>query len=349
MRDRIREIAESIAKLDEERKTIAEGMRERKIDVLPDALERSMIIPAPASPLSASVGAVDGGLLAQEFHGFDLIMAKAVGVVFGYESSKLASHKYHPSAIPDPEIEATYTMDTHEFNSYKSLFRLRSEIGCAAELVEKHSPNYLLLDGSIVPQVSDRPTEGTEARKLYEQVLSLYNRLFSSCESRGTRLIGVIKDSRGRRFIEILEKMLVEGERETLRHSNDTSFLNYLLNEGERTCSFSYATSAKEHVVLKDLKEWGPKVCALYTKPAPEDRPLRIEFLSSTPASEAASVLSELSKINKKYAYPAVLIEADLRAALDPLELEHAYKDLFIRTGLRSAMMKLRRDSRPFR
>jgi len=349
MRDRIREIAESIAKLDDERQTIAEGLREKGIEVLPDGLERGMVLPVPTSPLTASVAAVDGGLLAQEFHGFDLLMSRAVGVVFGYDSSRRTSHKYHPSALPESEIAATYTMDTHEFNTYKSLFRLRREIGCAVELCEKHSPNYLFLDGSIVPQVSDRPTEGTDARKLYEEVLALYNKLFSSCEARGTKLIGVIKDSRGRRFIEILEKMLVESERETLRRSNDTSFLSFLLKEGERTCSFSYATSAKEHVVLKDLRDWGPKISALYCRPAPEDRPLRVEFLSPTPASEVASVICELSKINKRYAYPAVLIEADLRAAMDPLELERAYKDLFVRTGLRSAMMKLRRDSRPFR
>lgn len=349
MRERIREIAESIAKLDDERKTIAEGMRERNIEVLPDAMERGMVLPIPSSPLTASVAAVDGGLLAQEFHGFDLIMTKAVGVLFKYDSSRLTSHSYHPSPLPDPELAATYTMDTHEFNTYKSLFRLRREISTAAELCEKYSPNYLFLDGSIVPQVSDRPTEGTEARSLYEEVLGLYSRLFSSCESRGTRLLGVIKDSRGRRFIEVLEKMLVEMERETLRRSNDTSFLSFLLKEGERTCSFTYATSAKEHVVLKDLKEWGPRVCALYLRPVPDDRPLRIEFLSPTPASEVASAVRGLSTINKKYAYPAVLIEADLRAAMDPLELERAYKDLFVRTGLRSAMMKLRRDSRPFR
>ena len=352
-RERIREIADSIAKLDGERQTIAEGMRERKIDILPDALERGMVHLVQPAQLNLKVAAADGGILAQEFHGFDLLMTRAVAVMFSYENSKLASHAYHPSALPESEMEVTYTMDTHEFNRFKSLFRLKKEIQTALEGCERFSPDYMLLDGSIVPQISDKPGPGEEEpRKLYDEIIAIYSKLYSTCEAKGTRLVGVIKDSRGRRFIEILEKMLVEGERETLRRSSDTSFLSFMLKENERTASFTYSTSAKEHVVLRDLKDWGSKIAAFYVKPVTDDRPLRIEFLLSPPsvsADEIAATICTLSKINKKYAYPAALIEADLRAAMDPNDLDRAYKDLFVRTGLRSAMMKLRRDSRPFR
>jgi hypothetical protein len=352
MRERIREIAESIARLDDQRKTIAEGMRERKIDVLPDALERGMIHLVEPKPLSLKVAAVDGGILAQEFHGFDLLMTRAVAVMFTYSGSKLASNAYYPSALPDSDIEVTYTMDTHEFQRFKSLFRLRKEILTAVEACEKFSPDYMLLDGSIVPQISDKPgADEKEPRALYSEIIALYSRLYALCEAKGIQLVGIIKDSRGRRFIEILEKMLVEGERETMRCSNDTTLLNFMLRQNERTAAFSYSTSEKEHVVLKDLGEWGKRICAFYAKPAPDDRPLRVEFLQTANASAdgIAAMACELSCINSKYAYPAVLIEADLRAAMDPLELDRTYKDLFVRTGLRSAMMKLRRDSRPFR
>ena len=350
MRERMREIAESIAKLDDERKTIAEGLCEKGIEVLPDSLERGMVHRIEPKPLELKVAAADGGLLSQEFHGFDLLMTRAVAVMFSYKNSKLASHKYCPSALPEAEVEVTYTMDTHEFQRYKSLFRLRKEISTALEACEKLLPDYMLLDGSIIPQISDKPgREEKEPRALYEEVLSLYSRLYSACDEKGIRLVGVIKDSRGRRFIEILEKMLVEAERETLRRSSDTSFLSHMLKENERTSAFTYSTSEKEHVVLKNLGEWGRKICAFYLKPAPEDRPLRVEFLQGASPGEIAEVVCELSRINKKYAYPAALIEADLRAAMDPNELDRAYKDLFVRTGLRSAMMKLRRDSRPFR
>jgi hypothetical protein len=243
-------------------------------------------------------------------------------------------------------------MDTHEFQRFKSLLRLRKEITTALEACERFSPDYLLLDGSIVPQISDKPgADEEEPRRLYGEIISLCSSLYSSCESKGIRLVGIIKDSRGRRFIEMLEKMLVEREREVLRMSNDTSFLNYMLNEGERTASFTYSTTEKEHVVLKDLKAWGPRISVFYAKPVSGDRPIRIEFLScpSISADEIASTVCALSRINKKYAYPAALIEADLRAAMQPIEIERAYKDLLVSAGLRSATMRLRRDSRPFR
>ncbi|VVC72243.1 NurA domain protein [uncultured archaeon] len=352
MNARLLEIADSIAKLDEERKTTAAGMREKNVQVLPDALERGLVLPVKGELGDLKVAAVDGGLLAQEYHGFDLLISRAVAVLFTYKDGKLASHEYHPSALPESVMEVTSTMDTHEFQRYKSLFRLKIEIGTALSACRKFKPDYLLLDGSILPQISDKPgADEEEARALYEEVIRIYSDLFFTCDSQGTKLVGVIKDSRGRRFIDILEKMLVESERETLRRSSDTSFLSFMLDECERTPSFTYASGEKEHIVLKDLKDWGPRIAVFYMKPVAEDRPVRIEFLSSptVTAGDIASTVCALSRINKKYAQPAALIEADLRAAMDPLDLERAYKDLFVRTGLRSAMMKLRRDSRPFR
>jgi uncharacterized protein (UPF0335 family) len=352
MRQKLREIAESISRLDEERKTIACGMRGRAIDVLPDALERGMVLPVAPAPLDFSVAAVDGGLLAQEFHGFDMLLTRAVAVLFSYRGGKLEGHEYWPCALPESEIAVTHTLDTHEFQRFKSLFRLKTEIGTALSACQKFSPKFMLLDGSILPQVSDRPGAGEEEPKaLYDEIIASYTSLYSLCEERGIRLVGVIKDSRGRRFIEILERMLVEKERETLRKSSDTSLLNHMLAEMERTASFSYATEQKEHVVLKDLGGWGSRIAVFYAKPVPGDRPVRIEFLSAggAGAGEVASAICSLCAINAKYAQPAALIEADLRAAMSPLELERAYKDLFVRTGLRSSMLKLRRDSRPFR
>ncbi|MEW5805764.1 MAG: hypothetical protein AB1756_00160 [Acidobacteriota bacterium] len=133
-----------------------------------------------------------------------------------------------------------------------------------------------------------------------------------------------------------------------LSHSHDTSFLYFLLEPMERT--FSYAHSSKEHPVLRDLGEWGKKAVAFYAKPVSEDRPLRIEFMGAPDKRDSiASTVCSLSRLSKSYAYPAVFIEADLRAALDRIELERAYRQLLGQVGFRSSIMKLRRDSRPFR
>ena len=82
--------------------------------------------------------------------------------------------------------------------------------------------------------------------------------------------------------------------------------------------------------------------------PVAGDRPLRVEFLEGEKKyGEIIGVIASLSKINRNYAYPAVLIDADLRAAMDPLELERAKRSLSLFAG--PELLQLRRNSRPFR
>jgi hypothetical protein len=158
----------------------------------------------------------------------------------------------------------------------------------------------------------------------------------------------VIKDSRSKRFIEIVSKRF-QGEPGFL-HTSDTNFLHFLLEAGERTCAFPYSSSPAKHQVLKDLGKWAEKILSFYLKPVEGDRPLRVEFLSGQkPFSEIAQLIYSISCLNKSYAYPAVLIEADLRAALGSEELERAYASLFAKIGRTSAILRLRRNSRPFR
>jgi len=344
------EIVDSIKELEERREVLARKLREEGREVYPDALEKGLIHRVEPVELSCSVAAVDGGLAAQEFHGFDLVLTRAVSVIFEYKNSKKASHTYYPSRIPEADSDALTALDSHEFTWHKSLMRLIKEIEVASETVEKHKPSCILLDGSIVPQISDKPSEDSPVRPLYNRLLEGYKKLYSLCEEKECQLIGVIKDSRGKRFIEILEKTLPAGERGTLATSHDTSFLHFLLNEGERTFEFHYSSAEREHQVLKDLGEWGAKIHAFYLKPVKDDRPLRVEFLKTKKdAGEVASLIYSLSRINQKYAYPAILIEADLRAAMDRSEIERACRNLLLRAGRRVSFLPLRRDSRPFR
>ncbi|MBI5229117.1 hypothetical protein HY991_03330, partial [Candidatus Micrarchaeota archaeon] len=92
--------------------------------------------------------------------------------------------------------------------------------------------------------------------------------------------------------------------------------------------------------------------------PVPYDRPLRVDFLDTGKGSSeetveviqrVSSLIYSLSKLNKNYAHPAVLIEADLCAALNPEEIERTYNTLFSVLGPKSALFKLRRNIRPFR
>jgi len=347
MLEKLRGIAEGIKRAEGEREELAGRMRYNSGKVVfPEALERELVIPVGNAEVNGKVVGVDGGLLAQEFHGIDLLLTRAAAVLFEYEKTKKKSHAYYPRAFPPIEVDVLSSLESHEISWHKSLFRMKKEIGTAVEAVEKFKPDYLLLDGSVVPSIGDKPSEESSVRSLYMEVIEEYKRLYSACDKAGCALVGVIKDSRGKRFIEIIGRHA--GESGAIHKSTDTTFIHFLLKEGERTAAFRYASSPETHQVLRDLGKWAERINAFYIKPVEEDRPLRVEFLSGK-YDEIASFIYALSRINKRYGYPAILIEADLRAALERGEIERVSRELLMLLGKRSSIMKLRRDSRPFR
>ncbi|MCX8198021.1 MAG: DNA double-strand break repair nuclease NurA [Candidatus Micrarchaeota archaeon] len=349
MLDWLKSFAEKIEQSESAKIRAAKKLRqEGSAGRLHGALEEKLVYPVSQQEISGKIAAVDGGIAGEELHGFDLLLMRSVGVVFEYGKSRIISHSYFPSSRPPIEYDMRSGLDSHEVIWHKSLFRLKGELGCAASLIEKHSPAALLLDGSIAPLLSDKPSEESEMRQLYQEVLHSYTRLYQTAWSRQCLLLGIIKDSRSKRFMELLSKSL-DGE-EGLRHTTDTSFLFFLLEAGERTCAFTYSSSPSSHQILKDLGGWSEKILSFYLKPVEEDRPLRVEFLAGQKAfGEVASLVHSLSCMHKAYAYPAALIEADLRAALREEEADGAYAKLFFRLGKRASLYRLRRNSRPFR
>jgi hypothetical protein len=274
-------------------------------------------------------------------HGADLLIAKAVASTFEYEGGEVVSHSYYPRAFPQPECRVETGLDERELLWHKSLVRLELEIASAIGAAKAEKPDLLMLDGSLCPLPSDRPAEESRLFPAYMGLLNMYKELYSHCSEGGIALVGLIKDSRSRRFVE----MLPAG---SARNSSDTVFLNHLLGEGERTFAFRYSDSPQKNHVLRELGKWGEKICALYSKPVAGDRPVRIEFLDGQRGySETADLVSSLCAINRNYAYPAVLIDADLRAMMDPAELERAKKSLSRFAG--PSLLDLKRNSRPFR
>ncbi len=274
-----------------------------------------------SSSLNLSVCAVDGGLLAHRMHGVDITVARAAGVHFVYENSKIKTFDHHPSKVPKSSVELMSALDEHEANVFRSLVRLKHEITCANELVEKYSPKILLLDGSLLPVPSDIPTKASKLYPLYQEVISQYEKLYSS----KCLFAGVIKDSRAQRFSE---------------KCSDSVLCDYLLKSGERTIEMDYFDPGSPK---KDLSSLGSKIKFFYIKPSKFDIPLRIEVLGDV--DEAAKIVYALSAISDHFAYPAILIEADMCAALDPVEIESIEATLHSKAGL----SPLRRNFRPFR
>jgi hypothetical protein len=274
-------------------------------------------------PLDVSVCAVDGGLLAHRMHGADVVLSRAVGVSFTYSGSKLVSFVHYPEKNPKPEIFIKNSLDEHEALVFRSLIRLKSELSCALSCIEKFSPGIMLIDGSLLPLPSDCPQKESELFALYSEVLALYKKLHEECNGKCI-LIGVIKDSRSKKFAN-----------DCGANCSDTVFCNFLLEESERTGTMPYSESEKS--ISKS-------VSVFYIKPSKHDLPLRIET-THPDIEQVASVVHSLSSISESFAYPAVLIEADMCAALDPKEMEMVEASLVSLSG----MKPLRRNSRPFR
>jgi len=350
MFEEIEEIARNVEEMEKSRSELAQRLRFNSGKIaFTEAFEREMFYPVKSEGVNCSVAAVDGGILSEEFHGFDLLIGRSVGVVFEYENSKVKTHKYFPSAIPPMKYDIKNGLDMRDMNWHKSLFRMRGEIECATEIMEKHKPKYLMLDGSIAPLVSDKPADDSQVRPLYDEVAQKYQQLYETAQKNGVTLLGVIKDSRGRRFNEILEKH-AEVVGNNLRNASDTNFLFFLLEKGERTFAFRYSNEPARHQVLKDLGQWADKILTFYLKAVELDRPIRVEFLSGGRGfDEIASLVYSLSQLNRRYAYPAVLIEADLRAAMDGHAMQRVRDALALRLSKSSSALRLRRNTRPFR
>ncbi len=284
---------------------------------------------------SGRMGAVDGGLANFSLHGFDIVLIRSVGVIYTYDRGHLKGVEYYPHPAPMPQVLVfDLPLEEEAVPILHTLARVSSELSTARELVEK--ADVVLLDGSLLPSWTQKPRDGGEASRLYEQVVDLYRDLLE----RGTgKLIGVIKDSRGARFLRFL------GEE---AFSRDTAWLSYVLEEGEMTVPFPYADDPLSRPTLKDIGDIVSNVFVFYMRPSALDRPVRIEFVSKNPerdAEDIAGILLPLCSKNRSFAIPPPLVEADLRARIPKALSED------IKTRIASRLPQTlfpRREHRPF-
>ena len=314
-----------------------------------DFLEGDLIRVINPKGCDCSFCAIDGGIVCEEFHGLDVAISRSVAACFTYSGSKLTEAKYHPKSRPDFEISAHSALGQFEKMRFISLTRLKSELQCAINSLKEFSPDFLLLDGSIAPLMDDKPPSDSQLASSYDELISIYKSLYSLCAQKNCTLIGITKDSRGRRLVDILAKANPQLK-EPLSTCHDTVFLDHLLEKNQRTSAFRYSGSPEKNQIFRDLGEYSSKIMCFYLKPVEYDRPLRVEFLSSSRSfDQIADTISNLSALNPNYAYPAVLIEADLRAAIEPNEIEQTIESLAVKIGGKRPILKLRRNNRPFR
>lgn len=305
------------------------------------------------------VAGVDGGVLGQQLQGLDLILMRAVGVIFRYENGALGDVKYFPGEAPTPKLSwFTQPLDAHEFELMIGIKRQLMEIKLATQLLKTNSIDSLLLDGSIAPQYVERQSDPALC-KLYHELIGAFSELYSSCVKTDTLLAGAVKDSRSSRLLDILREHVVPKLDQTnpsaevlssLENSRDTVFLNHMLEVGNRTFAFRYSGEPFPPPI-RDLGEWGSRIFGFYIKTVPYDRPLRVEFLATKDVGETAdkvaSMMYSISSHHDAFGLPSILIEADARARLHEGELGTLCDCITARLGP-SPELYLRRDTKPF-
>lgn len=353
------EFAKRIVEIEKKRKKIADIMRqinENRLVVDEEILEEKIIFPVEKANLrNIKIAGVDGGLVKHSLHGIDILLLRAIGVLFFYKDNKLEKVDYHPNTLPGLEPRIFFDpLSDIEFEMNSNMERQMIEITIAKESIEKFKPDVLLLDGSIVPHYTDRPGKNSILFPIFQRMVECYIKLFEAAKENNTILAGVIEDSRGTRFCEILNEKFFSkiptDAKFLLNKTKDTNLLTYALNLQERTFVFKYSLEPHKHPILREFGPVGEQIFTFYLKTAEFDRPIRVDFLGN----RGIGIVNKLSSIllvtsgHASYGIPSVLIEADQRAKLGEKDLELFYIGLINKAGHLPGLMNLRRKRRPF-
>lgn len=345
---RVKEIAKKIGSAEEERKRLAGFLRNsdpklgliRKIE--PDDLNDVKIV------------GVDGGIAKKSLHGFDCMLVRAAGACFHYIDGKIKGVEYLPSRFPTPRPEIVEALSDTDWSYYTSICRQKVELKVAMDCIDKFRPDILLMDGSIVPHQSDRPSSSSDAMESYNEMISDYRNLYSKARESGVALLGIIEDSRGNSFCRIIKNEVIPNishnmpdAGDLLDKTRDTSLLYWVLEKGEKSKTFPYSRKPEEHPILKEFGNTGKDVSTFYLKTAKYDRPIKVDFLGREDEDRLASVLLAVSGHHSGYGLPAPLIEADNVAKLSENEVNNFYSHILSFAGT-PGLMELRRDQRPF-
>ncbi|MDO8624864.1 MAG: DNA double-strand break repair nuclease NurA [Candidatus Diapherotrites archaeon] len=333
------------------------GTADLSVCASPEVREFKMVFPCEPAALTGAVVGVDSGFVVKSLHSVDVVLVRAVGVCFLFQGGVLKSAEYEPGffSFPKPFLFGGAVLDLHELEQSKSLVRLGEEIDLATKMIRAKKPAFCLLDGSLIPQYADKPPKESGLTNAYHRVLSAFATLYRTAQENDCELVGCVEDSRGNRFAGILADSIlpVFGKKPSgLDVVSDSVLLSHVLSPRQRSMAFSYTKNVSKHPILNDLAPWGDKIFACYLRPSALDRPLRIEFLHSqgdfsAHVDRVSHVIMALASLHREYAYPSVLIEADLRARLKPEEIDLVFNKITDKLS-HNVALQLRRNSRPF-
>ncbi len=337
-----------IGEMENQRKNVGNFLKDTNsltdLELTDEILESKLIVQVPeSSQTNLKVAGVDGCLLKKSFHGIDLMLLKAIGVIFSYDDSKLTNTEYYPNAMPSPETRTMMDpFSDMEFEINSNIERQIKEVETAKETIEKYEPDILLMHGSLIHHYTFVLEKGTLLGENYKRMIQTYTNLFDIVKKKKTVLAGVMEDSRSTRFCDVLNSMLFIHNnprfppemKVVLTRTKDSNLLSYVLNKGERSLVFPYSSQTSQHPILTEFGD--NKIFTFYLRTAESDRPIRIDFLGDKGIVDVANLISSaIMKMNshENYGLPSVIIEADQMAKLEENELDMVYQDIVNKTG----------------
>jgi len=346
----IRKLAERVSETESKRKRFAGFLR----DINPETGIITKLEPDPLDDVK--IVGIDGGISKKSLHGFDFMLVRAAGAFFHYRNGGLHNVDYFPSKLPMPKPFIMEALSDLDWAHSAAIERQDMEIMTAIKCIDKFQPDILLLDGSVVPHYSERPAKSSAVYARYSEMLDNYNRLYSKATKTGTILAGVIEDSRGMMFCNMIksdvlskvEHSVVTELIHILDKTRDTNMLFWALERGERSLVFPYSSRPEEHPVLKEMPAFMDKIHSFYLKTAEHDRPVRVDVTDKDQIDKLASILLSISGQHSGYGIPVPLIEADNIVKLSDNEMDFVYSQIMGYVGNLPGAMKLRREQRPF-
>ncbi len=156
--------------------------------------EEHLVYPVKPVLPYGRIGGVDSGFVEKSIHSIALVLIRAAGVIFEYRDGKVVDSVYYPGYYQFPVPHLTnYALDSDELTCSKSLLRLREEINAAKELIVQYKPEFLFLDGSIIPQYLDKPRKDSQVNELYHGLLRNFESLYELAEAHGVTLIATVE------------------------------------------------------------------------------------------------------------------------------------------------------------
>ncbi len=326
----------------------------------------------PTSLSGLRIAGVDGGLVRRQFRSMDLILTRGIAVVFQFGPKAGPTVDFFPDAFPEPAIQPVISpLSSIELDQLASLERIATELRVTISVLDEFEPDIILLDGSLFHHPRDRPPRGSEVHEKFQETMALYRQLYNTTQKKRTTLVGIVKDSRSTRVVNILGEILPHIIRDPtafemmqgvdyrwlLKISRDCDLLNTFLEEGERTFAFRYSSEILQspNSLADNLAAWASSIWVTYLKTARDDTPLRIEILGrkndDEPIKHLDKTLSAILPIScqhAEYGLPTPIVEADTRARISNTETRLIMDRLLALSGLTYSSLEKRRSRNPF-